>query len=1076
MAINRMRVRELLERRAFDDLFIEELGWDNATMSAVVVRVGEATYTLSPVAQKRGFAVFACATLPDFVTRGKVEKELSRRFFENMVIFYDAESGEQRWLWTKREVGKPLSRRERGLMAGQTGEPIVQALEGLAFTLDEEADVTLVGVASRVRASFDMEKVTKRFYERFKREHDVFMAFIEGVPSGELASWYASIMLNRLMFLYFIQQKGFLDGKMRYLQERLAQSSGNFYRDFLLKLFFDGLAVAEKTPETRALLGDVPYLNGGIFLPHSIEQQHGAGIHIADEAFAKIFAFFDSYQWHLDERPLHKDNEINPDVLGYIFEKYINQKQMGAYYTKEDITEYISKNTVLPYVLERVEEAVKVAFTGEGSLWGYLAADPDRYIYAAVRHGCQLPLPEAIAAGLTDVRCRAGWNAPTPAEYGLPTEIWRETLARRQRYEELRGKLARGEVKSVNALVTQNLDIRQFAQDVIDGTESSDVVKAFWRVLTSVTVLDPTCGSGAFLFAALNVLEPLYAACLERMRGFVAEADATPSSLVGEKSESGGRSYPKHQEFRKVLEEVDQHANEKYFIYKRIILNNLYGVDIMDEAVEICKLRLFLKLVAQEDNPKKIEPLPDIDFNIRAGNALVGFATEAEIKNNLFAQAVLPRLEVLKGTLDTFRQQQLEANVKAAEVKALKQRAQEVQAEISAVLDKALAPLHGFGEDQVEAFRASHKPFHWYAAFYSVLARGGFDVIIGNPPYVEYSKVKKEYAIQGYKTESAGNLYAYVMERSFQLEDKNARSGMIVPHSVFCTDRMESVMQIFEGNRIFWASTYDIRPAKLFVGVDQRLAIYLTARADRNQKHATRYNRWNESTREHLFHQLCFEDITELTFKNAFPKVGYSVEPAIWKKLQTKKPMINSLTGSHPVYYHNAPYFWTRAMDFVPYFWNEREGHKVSGQVRTLKLASIENAKVVVASMNSTLFYWWFVILSDCRHLNLREIEFFPLGLDSMADETKQALGVLADKLMADLKKNASRKKAFYKTTGRVEYDEFYPKLSKPIIDDIDRVLARHYGFTDEELDFILNYDIKYRMGDELGEEDDDEA
>ena len=54
------------------------------------------------------------------------------------------------------------------------------------------------------------------------------------------------------------------------------------------------------------------------------------------------------YQWHLDERPLRNDNEINPDVLGYIFEKYINQKQMGAYYTKEDITDYISKNTIIP--------------------------------------------------------------------------------------------------------------------------------------------------------------------------------------------------------------------------------------------------------------------------------------------------------------------------------------------------------------------------------------------------------------------------------------------------------------------------------------------------------------------------------------------------------------------------------------------------------------------------------------------------------------------------------------------------------------------------------------------------------
>jgi hypothetical protein len=85
-----------------------------------------------------------------------------------------------------------------------------------------------------------------------------------------------------------------------------------------------------------------------------------------------------------------------------------------------------------------------------------------------------------------------------------------------------------------------------------------------------------------------------------------------------------------------VLERVDAHPNTDYFILKSIILNNLYGVDIMEEATEICKLRLFLKLAAQVDpDPAKdnfgIEPLPDIDFNIRAGNTLVGYATADEV-------------------------------------------------------------------------------------------------------------------------------------------------------------------------------------------------------------------------------------------------------------------------------------------------------------------------------------------------------------------------------------------------------------------------------------------------------------
>jgi len=71
----------------------------------------------------------------------------------------------------------------------------------------------------------------------------------------------------------------------------------------------------------------------------------------------------------------------------------------------------------------------------------------------------------------------------------------------------------------------------------------------------------------------------------------------------------------------------------------------------------------------------------------------------------------------------------------------------------------------------------------------------------------------------------------------------------------------------------------------------------------------------------------------------------------------------------------------------------------------------------------------------------------------------------IVEKLEKDMQNKSKRRIYHYKTSGRVEYDEFYLKLSKPIIDEIDKVLAKHYGFTDEELDFIINYDIKYRMG-----------
>jgi hypothetical protein len=181
---------------------------------------------------------------------------------------------------------------------------------------------------------------------------------------------------------------------------------------------------------------------------------------------------------------------------------------------------------------------------------------------------------------------------------------------------------------------------------------------AFWN---AITVLDPTGGSGAFIFAALNILEPLYEACLDRMEAFLAE--------WAEKGRKAHLRY--HKKFSEVITRLDSHPNRRYFVLKSIILNNLYAVDIMEEAVEICKLRLFLILAAQvEPNPASdnlgIEPLPDIDFNIRTGNTLVGYATYDKVKRAVTGKldfdaamkTIADKAADLQETFDKFRQVQ----------------------------------------------------------------------------------------------------------------------------------------------------------------------------------------------------------------------------------------------------------------------------------------------------------------------------------------------------------------------------------------------------------------------------------
>ena len=147
--------------------------------------------------------------------------------------------------------------------------------------------------------------------------------------------------------------------------------------------------------------------------------------------------------------PCRRDNEINPDVLGYIFEKYINQKQMGAYYTKEDITEYIAKNTIIPFLFDATAKKCPDDFAADAPLWRLLREDPDRYIYPAVRRGVvddegaccpSRRCPTLSAQGMhnpkarmfdrrynlgeADLRGRARVTKLT-----LPTETWREYVA-----------------------------------------------------------------------------------------------------------------------------------------------------------------------------------------------------------------------------------------------------------------------------------------------------------------------------------------------------------------------------------------------------------------------------------------------------------------------------------------------------------------------------------------------------------------------------------------------------------------------------------------------------------------------
>jgi Eco57I restriction-modification methylase len=1100
MPLNVNRVRQLLKEFDFSALFREELGWDTHNAPLEIQLDGQ-PQKLQAVAQKRGMVALRCPTpagghLPEYSVRRKIEQQVAKAAHEHLIIFTDAAKTTQIWQWVKREPGKPAACREHTFHKSQTGDALIQKLEVIAFTLAEEETLVLGDVTRRARAGFDVERVTKRFYEIFQKEHTAFLKFITGITESTDHEWYASVMLNRLMFVYFIQRKGFLDGDRDYLRNRLNRCQKekgrdnfySFYRYFLLRLFHEGFG---KRPKERAadlekLIGRIPYLNGGMFERHDIEKRYGDDIQIPDKAFERIFDYFDQYQWHLDERPLRADNEINPDVLGYIFEKYINQKQMGAYYTKEDITEYIGKNTVLPFLFDAARPKCKIAFENPNgpTIWDLLRENPDRYIYDAVKMGAEIPLPKEIAAGIKDVSKRDGWNKSASAEFALPTEIWREVVARRQRYDGIKSKIVNHEVENINDLVTLNLDIRQFAQDVIENCEGPELLRAFWHAIEKLTALDLTCGSGAFLFAALNILEPLYEACLDRMEAFVAEHDR-----------SGEKHRPeKFSDFRNVLERVAAHPSRRYFIFKSIILNNLFGVDIMEEAVEICKLRLFLKLAAQvePDAGKEnfgIEPLPDIDFNIRVGNTLVGYATADEVKRCMKElgggqmkllsgddlasyERFLDRLQIADAAWRSFRRQQTELGgaVTVADKADLKAKLKTLEDE----LNRYLAGDYGVKVSDKAAYAKwvkTHQPFHWFVEFYGIVSGGGFDVIIGNPPYVEYKEVRKDYQIKGYTTEECGNLYAFTWERSIALANRAGRIGLIIPVASVCTDGYAALRKVWIANGNLVVSNFNDRPGKLFDGLEHiRLAIVLLFKSNDTIRsiHTTAYSKWFTEARGHLFQSLHFTQTTKLVRDGSMPKVGSEVEASVLVKVSSSSKTLHhfvSATGRNRIFYTRKLSWFVQILDFVPSITDERGRKREPSELKEVVVSSEQHRNSFLCALNSTLFYWLLTVWSDCRNLNKREVFGIPLDFDALDTEARTKLDKLAVKLMDDLRKNSKTLNMNYEDWGAMKIQCIYPKFSKPILDEIDRVLARHYGFTAEELDFILNYDIKYRLG-----------
>ena len=1034
-------------------MFIQDLGWNRIsgqdTLPTFIIE--EENYILQNIAERSGFQVFQCfvSSIPKQSVCKKIDSKMRRIAYDYICVYiHNSDHGHQLWTAPVKKNGK----REIVLIEFSSGEQadfLYSKLDSLTFAIDER---TLISdVKNKIALAFEQNSqvVTKKFYTGFRAIIKSFTKRITGIydnipfEDNRWKQWFASVMLNRLMFCYFIQKKGFLNGDVNYLSHKLHlireqhganQFYGTFYRGFLIHLFQDGLNNPKHTSDFQSVYGRIPFLNGGLFGQHIIEESF-PDIDIDDQAFIDLFEFFDTWNWLLDSRVESDQKDINPDVLGYIFEQIANDKaKMGAFYTQEDITEYISKYSILPYILNKLFENESFRFSGYARR--LLLSDPEKYIFESVKYGFskdwRKKLPSEVSNGLNIIephllQRRVKWNEKAGKGFGLKKESWRDAISRFERCEKIIELINSGAITNANDFITYSLDIRTFVLDLIIKYEDKEILSSLYRILTDMRIVDIACGSGAFLFASMNILEPIYEALFDEM---ISCQDQNPSLFTEELSQ------------RKEYEN-----NPQFFILKHIAVNNLYGVDIMKEAVETAKLRIFLKLASTlEINPRAynmgLEPLPDLDFNLMSGNSLTG--TTQFIKSDRFEQ--------YSKLIQDF--------------KYLMLNDPDDMTNISEIKNQIINLLRDEENSNLDTLIINDVPLNWNKSFYYILKAGGFDIVVGNPPYRENNKL--EYDVSQYSTSSCRNVYTCMFERSLELTRTDSYVGMIVQLPIVCTDSMSPAQHILSG-RNTWIYNFDDRPGKLFENQEHcRVSIFITT-GRTPLLYSSRYNRWYTEARMNLFENLVCEQIQNSYPFNSIAKVGSPIATSILRKMSSFESLRHHINkrGNSKMYIHNAPLYFTRGTNYCPYFLNEK-GDNISSSVKPIGFNSDESRDICCCLLNSTLFYMWFVMFSDCRHLNSREIEEFPLGLNVMTQEIKSCLLNLCKELMEDLDKNKIRKVTNGARNGRVELDEYKPKPSKPIMDKIDFVLAKHFNFTEEELDYIINYDVKFRMNDDV--------
>lgn len=317
-----------------------------------------------------------------------------------------------------------------------------------------------------------------------------------------------------------------------------------------------------------------------------------------------------------------------------------------------------------------------------------------------------------------------------------------------------------------------------------------------------------------------------------------------------------------------------------------------------------------------------------------------------------------------------------------------------------------------------------------------------YDIIVGNPPYVEDSKsglvLEEKY----------GNIYANVLLNACKLLNNDGVMGFIIPLSYVSTPRMrklrEKLKQELDEQ---WILNYADRPDCLFSSVHQKLSILIARKDGVNGINTGNYQYWYKEERGQLFSDVNVIK-NNLANERYIPKIGNELDYGIYKKIQrisndSIKSIISS--GDHKVYLNMRAAFWIKA--FLRY-------HSGS-EYKTLEFENEETRNYVSCILNSSLYWWFWICISDCWHITQKELCDFKLS--------KAYDSTLINKLAIELEEKLEDTKE-YVGTKQVDY-EYKHKLCVEQIHKIDDYINELYGLTKDESDYIKEFAFRYRVG-----------